>query len=225
MKVFANFFARLVFVACLVVAVAMPNVAQAYSVIQNPTDEGREIEPVKPKKKDPSCSKYKLTGEKFLDMFYAVATHGDLTDVPFIERTLKTKFDIKYSEGEDSNHKRYKRAYYSSKSLSGTPINLTLSFDVEREPDMDFPKLTMMRINNNGYNFNFINQCLAIPNTHFAQKFGGYFAEDDSSDGGEATSGVITLKGIGKDASTIKVVYGRITDSPIVDELLIKQVW
>src|SRR5271157_5735472 len=40
------------------------------------------------------CSQMKLTGEQFLDIFYAIAMHGDLTDIPFIEQTIGNKLPI-----------------------------------------------------------------------------------------------------------------------------------
>jgi len=66
-----------------------------------------------PQQKMPStiCGQTALTQEAFLDMVHAIAMHGDLTDVPFVEKTLQTKLVLKSyppisSHGSDPDSKK-----------------------------------------------------------------------------------------------------------------------
>ena len=217
MKKFANGFARLVFGLCMVMT-APAWAEETYAFIENPTNEGKKIEPAKPKKKPPVCSQYKLTADKFLDAFHAIAMHGDLTDVAFIEKTLQTKFEVEYSDREDKHNHKYKRAFYTGKSMFDAPIYVRLSFDVEREPEMDFPSGAQIDISSRR-DINFISECLAFSAGDFKQKFEkefkGVFIEHSSSHGAYK-SGDTTLIMPGKSASKMTVGYTRNTEEQII---------
>lgn len=74
--------------------------------------------PLPPK---PDCKKTALTKEKFLEMVKAIATHGDLSDVAFIEKTLQVKF-------KRLPDKKQRQVYIVS-FLQDVPIGIHLEFD------------------------------------------------------------------------------------------------
>lgn len=206
MKVFAEFLTRLVFVLCVVVA------TPAWALGDGPLLE----------KLNPKCIGTNITGEKFLDMFYAIAMHGDLTDVPFIEKTLETKFDVKYFNSDDGKGHKYKRAQYYKKSLFNGPMWVTLEFDVERDPAAIYSN-SIGRIDFDGRI-----ECLGIAKAAFNKKFGWPDRAPDAVLGGNhGTSESITqpLGAIGKDGTELKVGYGYngAIENPLIYRPLIIQ--
>lgn len=68
------------------------------------------------------CKKSTLTQEKFLEMIKAIIMHGDLEDVPFIEKTLRQK--IKTHTGSTNSSQEL---YYSRESESPIAAGLDIS--------------------------------------------------------------------------------------------------
>ncbi|HEX3486009.1 MAG TPA: hypothetical protein VHT51_13175 [Micropepsaceae bacterium] len=77
-----------------------------------------------------SCGSTALTAERFADLFYTIASHGNLLDVDFIEQTLQVHFKANtVTEGGIPNPHR---KYYVADSIFGAPI--ALSLDVIDDP-------------------------------------------------------------------------------------------
>ena len=194
MKKFANGFARLVFGLCVVMtapAWALGDTAVQKDAVPK-AEAAKEATPAADKKADPKCEGITLTGEKFLDLFHTIAMHGDLTDVPFIEKTLETKFEVKTSGG---------RAHYTSKVLFGAPMHTELVFDVERNPSDKVYFIARMDFDANIY------QCFGIAAQQFKDKFGGPFFPSSTSHGGSLASFSRTIENVGKDGTKITVTY------------------
>ena len=215
MKKFANGFARLVFGLCVVMT------APAWALGEAPKVEAaKEATPTAEKKADPKCEGITLTGEKFLDLFHAIAMRGDLTDVPFIEKTLETKFDVKYSDGVDARQHHYKRATYNSKIFFGAPMDISLAFNVEPEPLANTKSGAIMKIEGT------IWRCLAISSAQIKQKFGGTPILFNGTIASTITMGN-TLKGVGKNGSNIQVIYdySNKSNDEIIYNPYMKQYW
>jgi hypothetical protein len=92
----------------------------AYSSVAKadaPMPNGTTQSPAQQQSRDIQCSQAKLTQEKFLDMLYAIAMHGDMTDVPFLEKTLELKFTLKGKQGTEKNPDQ--RSYAAETLLGG----------------------------------------------------------------------------------------------------------
>lgn len=67
------------------------------------------------------CTNTALTKEKFLEMVKAIIQHGDLSDVPFIEKTLQMKFEWHRTWEARNQNERYE--FFS---LQGSKIRVRL---------------------------------------------------------------------------------------------------
>lgn len=193
MKSFASVFACAFFVFGMMAA-------PAWAIGDAPAPAVKEAAPAAEKKADPKCEGITLTGEKFLDMFYAIAMHGDLTDVPFIEKTLETKFEVKYHELSSQQNYNYKRAEYSTKTILGAPIEVSFSFDVARDPRIVNNFVGMLRINSGIKGFS-VFECIGLTEQQIRNKFTGPNLAPDRN------SGYIPLEGVGKDNSIVNIAY------------------
>jgi hypothetical protein len=110
------------------------------------------------------CSKSSLTGDQFLDMFYAIAMHGDLRDIPFIEKTLQVKFQSEYElrGGKTNIH----NVLYHATSILNAPIYVTLDVSDDNDEHNLDDRSAILR-------FHGWEQCLQIPESKFQDKFGG----------------------------------------------------
>lgn len=221
MKVFANVFARAFFVLGML---ATP----AWAIGDAPTAAVKETAPAAEKKADPKCEGITLTGEKFLDMIYAIAMHGDLTDVPFIEKTLETKFEVKHSEYDGADGYVYRHTDYVGKDLFGADLNVSLKFIEYSQKPRTEPKRKINLSKSAMLHFEAYGQvwpCFNVTVNQFAEKFGGSFGDDFMpADGMIITSGKY-LEGVSKDGSELKVYYNRNRNSTIIVAPLIDQKW
>ncbi len=167
----------------------------------------KDAAPSAEKKADAKCEGITLTGEKFLDMFHAIYMHGDLTDAPFIEKTLQTEFDVKYHNNQDSKNHNYKRATYSTKSILGAPIEMTLAFDVERDPKIENNFIGSIRLIAN------IHDCLGVTVQDIEKTFGVHFhpshprAFDNNDRPVIVTNNMASTRIDGKNDSTIRINF------------------
>jgi hypothetical protein len=135
------------------------------------------------------CSKAKLTGKQFLDMFHAIAMHGDLSDIPFIEKTLQMKITRTSNAGAWS--------VYEGGSVTDGPISVSVSVKNDGGYNLgsDFARadfeLTLPII-----------QCSPITRSQFHNYFGGGIV------GSSATHG--SMKSIGNELNITAANGGKI---------------
>ncbi len=124
------------------------------------------------------CNKYTLTGPEFMSAIKDILDHGDLTDISFIEKTLKTSFTLSYfdtnPDGEPDNQAL---KYYTGQMLN-SPITDVLWIDASRARQLKFDSIAIMSIDSQSLprsNMNYILDCLGIPMSSVAPFFGGNF--------------------------------------------------
>jgi hypothetical protein len=103
-----------------------------------------------------SCSQSQINAEQFADAINAIAQHGTLLDIPFIERALNVTFDSEpVTEGGVPNPHRH---FYSAPTISGLPIKPEL--DVNDDPDQQRERrgIGIFRF----YNFDRAADCLGL---------------------------------------------------------------
>lgn len=176
--------------------------------------------PVYAAKQKPSrCDGITLTSEKFLDMFYAVAMHGDLADVPFIEKTLEIKLSGQTDDYQDKNNHHYKEGSYSSRLVAYTPIDASLDFKNFDEPGTTNSPFGIMR-------FNVEYGCFSTAIENLENRFNGGFNTGFVSGGGSTKSRYKKLDGVGKNGSVIIIAasYSENDPNKFLYSLVIRQV-
>jgi hypothetical protein len=151
-----------------------------------------------PQQASVKCENTTLTQDQFLDMLHAVVTHGDLIDVPFIEKALQLKLKLQSNVGaalRDANPDS--RVYISNFVLDshiGTSLHVSFNpaeYEKGKEPahdregyiDIGFPYKA----------FSSFKDCGSLKNEQFKQVFGSDFVEHMAPSNAPASlQGVIT---------------------------------
>jgi hypothetical protein len=127
------------------------------------------------------CENTTLTQGQFLDMLHAVVTHGDLIDVPFIEKTLQTKLELQADTGPIHDRNLDSRHYLSNFVLdSHIGISLAVSFNPAeyekgKEPAHDREgSIDVWVLHKTISSFK---DCRYLNNDQFKQVFGSDFVE------------------------------------------------
>jgi hypothetical protein len=91
-----------------------------------------------------TCSNSTLTATQFVEALYAIASHGTLLDIPFIERTLHVQFVSKIvTEGGIPNPHRKS---YRADSIFGAPISVDLDVNDDREQQLTRHSTGILRV-------------------------------------------------------------------------------
>jgi len=148
------------------------------------------------------CANISLTAEGFANAYYDIASHGDLLDVAFIERTLQTQFR---SRGVTENGTlNPQRKHYMTDAILGVPIAVTL--DVKEDP-------TQPRGRSGGgmlrFDFARIVDCLPISLRTVSQRFNAQFLEVPILHSLKDSSTGANLSGIGGSTVHIGFSYRR----------------
>jgi len=135
------------------------------------------------------CAKSTMTREEFMEMFRAIAMHGDLTDIPFIEKTLHVKFisGPTYHNGKPN----YNRVYYLA-DIPDVPIQVSINVTnnaVDIVAEMEFQG-------------NFFGACPGIHLSQFERALGSDFTQKFSDRYHDSA-----LPGVGMNGTNIHVVY------------------
>ena len=145
------------------------------------------------------CNKSTLTSDEFLRTIRAIAMHGDLRDIPFIENAMQVKFSGGHPayKGLEPN---YHNISYETSLLPNANVAIRLHIH-------DDDKVT----NSNELTFNgdYFTNCSPFSASQIEDAFGGGFTHKTlgtSSTGGEIFADV-ELPGVGKDGSHIHVNY------------------
>jgi len=184
-----------------------------YGVSAGAEDAPQTATAAAPATAKPDCKKSALTQEKFVEMMHAIITHGDLTDIAFIEKTL----EVKFKEIADPDLKGFHNAH-----IPGTQIFVVLSLPPERT-ELDFHHLDKIVAN--------FQDCGYLTKEKFNQVFGGSFNEDaitlDSNSGGRMHMSGFLIDASqdmkGKNDTIMSVRYMRKDKSSIISSAKIWQ--
>ena len=114
-----------------------------------------------------NCGNATLAAGQFADLFYAIASHGTLLDVPFIERTLNVQFTSEFAI-EGGGIPNPNRKIYSATSILGTPISVTLDIIEDREQQLMRGAIAIIR-----FTFGAFIDCLGLSQAALEQRFVG----------------------------------------------------
>jgi hypothetical protein len=117
----------------------------------------------------------------------AIIAHGDITDIPFAEKTFQTKFreePAKTFNGEPDPQ----RTLFQTDQISGNPIHADVSLSRSKfnpQKDQFIGYMAIYDQHSAGHNTAFIEDCIDISARAFSSHFGGDFvhipANDDPS--------------------------------------------
>lgn len=121
------------------------------------------------------CAASKLTGTEFLQAIQKIIAHGNLTDVAYIKKTLRTKFSISYGWNSDGSQDSQKRIYHSIQIL-GSPLRVSLTIDNDKQSaDGRIAYLTFDESQSTETRSNFITDCLHVSSNKFISSYGTTF--------------------------------------------------
>ncbi len=169
------------------------------------------------------CGESKLTSAKFMEMIKIIARHGDLTDVPFIEKTLGLKFASSPSILGDGSVQKG-RTMYDADSLSGMPLktwmNVSLNPD---ESGKNHPEVMLDFDSGVAHSANF-RMCLHLSTA----EFDSYFPEKPMLSGlmhhsTERMSGNFNLKQDNSGSPNITVGYTFDTKDGMISDVGLSQ--
>ena len=197
------------------------------TAIVDPVERAKSFHPVPPRQRPPvDCSKATITGAQLLDKIHAIAMHGDLTDIPFIERTLETKFEVKHESFDVGKEKPVRRDVYSSNFLFGLPIRVSVGLELGREHQLDINSIALMRF----MDPEVFHDCLGIESSDFDAKFGKKFLRRVVTSDLGTISASANMPNVGRDGASLYVAYSYGTygvrdgvDDEIVDRVSIGQ--
>jgi hypothetical protein len=177
------------------------------------------------------CENTTLTQGQFLDMLHAITAHGDLIDVPFIEKTLQVKLKLQSNVGAALRDANTDSRQYSSDVLdSHIGIYMAVSFNPAeyekgKEPVHDREGyINIWTLYKTISNFK---DCGSLKNEQLKQVFGNDFVEHAAaSNPPSPLQGTITAC---KNLSAvdgylpIHFVYRYRKDSGDIEEILLSQ--
>lgn len=149
------------------------------------------------------CSKATITGAQFLDMIHAVATHGDLTDSSFIEKTMQIKFDVKEVISDPGSTRSYRYNVYSAYSVHGLPVSISLRVDMDKKNQQRNKELASIFLNNLASP----SGCFDITTGVLESKFAGKYFTSVSMDGVKLLSRGAELSNFGRNQAKYLVSY------------------
>jgi len=118
------------------------------------------------------CQRSTLTAVEFMQTIQTIVAHGDLTDIAFIEKKLKTKFTVSYDLQADGTPDR-QAVFFKSDQTLGSPIPAQLHIFYAKSKQRETHIIAALGIGGNTSNF--IENCLHITAGNFISFFGGDF--------------------------------------------------
>jgi hypothetical protein len=120
----------------------------------------------------------------FIVEISTIVAHGDLADIPFAEKTFRTKFKeepAKTFEGEPDP----KRILFQTNQIFGSPIHVDVSLNRSKTSPPKHQSIGYMVIydqHSAGLKTTFIEDCIDISARAFSSHFGGDFVHIPSND-------------------------------------------
>jgi hypothetical protein len=168
-------FKRIAFISILIAAVNEPVLFAAHAA----TAQSIPVSQPAVQKMPAYCQRSTLTSAQFMQSIRAIISHGDLTDIPFIEKTLGTKFTVSQGWKPDGSSDPQKFIYQSSEAL-GSPIQVVVVVNPPTAIRTGRDEISRMRIESPSFPEsdpvpNFVENCLHISSTDFFSDFGTAF--------------------------------------------------
>jgi hypothetical protein len=161
------------------------------------------------------CKSYALTGAEFVSNIKVIVSHGDLTDVPFVEKTIGSKFEKLVPHGMEGEASQFLLGW--TWQAMGAPIRIGLAVNFSSARQLKFRNIAQMSIESETLphlDVDFIGDCLHIPISSFYSAFGAFENMPDGS----------TAKEIpGKNHSKIVLTVGYNAKNNRVEEVDIDQ--
>jgi hypothetical protein len=106
------------------------------------------------------CKNYTLTGPEFIKLLQKIVKHGDLTDIPFLERTFRTKFSVSELD-------------YGSDQMLGAPIKIDIHL-YSRQPEKGTMIASMFISDDLELEPKYLRNCLHLSRNDFYTNFGSW---------------------------------------------------
>jgi hypothetical protein len=103
------------------------------------------------------CGAYKLNAAEFMKTIHTIIEHGDLTDIPFIETTLGTKFAIIYG-WKLGGIRDPQKLNYQTQNVLGSPIDASVRIWPNEPAELGFDGSRFPEVERN-----YITDCLRLP--------------------------------------------------------------
>jgi len=166
------------------------------------------------------CTKNPFLADRLGRDIQAIAAHGDLADVRFIEQTLGVKF--KENIGSSDTTAKTSRTSYMAQELYGFPTFIELTVDTDKERNIEQQEIGRLFILLFGRS-----SCVKLyPYNIFSQIPGGPNAFERNNviiHGGDLISAVQTPPSPGKDGSKISVIFSYSEKTEEIGDLSISQ--
>jgi hypothetical protein len=104
------------------------------------------------------CSGSTLNSVEFMQMIHTIITHGDLTDISFIGKTLKTTFIASHTLNGDGTPNNF----YNTDEIDGSPIHVRVDVWSNAVPQMGKADVVVYNANFPSTKTNFIGDRLQI---------------------------------------------------------------
>jgi hypothetical protein len=166
----------------------------------------------------PNCKQSTFTSEKFIELFYTIAMHGDLTDIPFLENVLQVNFTHQFAV---ENGKPNPHWIVYGGVIPQAPFSVGLEVRTDRDEQLRWGWIAEMTFGDS--NDQTIHDCLGIASSELAGKFEGRPITSPLTDGAPFMSGTEQLHDVGKFGTTIRINYTYGMHDGVIDGASIRQ--
>ena len=171
-----TFLSRPFFVASAAAVMFAIHAAAAQPISAHPLIAPGEPQPwvpqTVPKHSTTYCSRSTITSIELMKLIQKIISHGNLTDVAFIEKSLNTRFKSSYGSKEDGSPDT-QTIYYNSDDVLGNPVHVEVdvwSKEMQKKRE-EIADITFQGVSDK----NFIADCLHLDTSEFFAFFGGNF--------------------------------------------------
>lgn len=122
------------------------------------------------------CKASKLTGSEFMQAINGIVTHGDLTDIPFLQKILHTTFQSSFGLKTDGTQDR-QTAIYQAATVLGAPIQMQIvNWSKDRQARMrQIARISFDGKTSPSSDADFTRDCLNIHVSNFFVTYGNQF--------------------------------------------------
>jgi hypothetical protein len=152
----------------------------------------------------PYCKRSTLTNVEFMQTVQTIISHGDLTDIPFIEKTLRTKFTISYGLQSDGAPDR-QTVFFNSNQILDSPIPTQLRIFNAKSQQIQTHMIAALAMGDSQSNF--METCLHITAGYFCSFFGGNFFGGPAGKFIPEATGTQVKDSSGKNGSKIRLNF------------------
>ncbi len=180
-------------------------------------------EPLTSVQSSPSyCKVSALDGAEFMKSIQKIVRHGDLNDVTFIEKALRTKFIFGYGLKPDGSVDR-QSLIYKTKDVLDSPIQANLYVNYNKIEKSKYDLIARLSLDNRYFPspyVSYIQDCLSIPTSDVYSSY-GQIGFGIASDGSSEAGGTQQLGDPGKNGTMIYLNIGYDINTKIIDHVSI----